>query len=142
MIRILLSMAYKMFAGQRLFSFIRPLPQFRSSVSSLILWFFFAAAGCCKGAGTWAGPLEVSLTCYLDRANGNAGCRQAPIPLLTLTPPPTPVRAPEPSGEGSRGTRENFCTRWPGAECLGAHSPLQQQQQRGGPWRWPSSTRR
>lgn len=43
------------------------------------------------------------------------------------------IREPEPSGEGSLGTRENFWTRWPGADWLGAHGPLQQQQQ----LRWP-----
>lgn len=91
---------------------------------------FLCSARRCEGAGTWAGPLWVSFTCYLGRANGSAGCRRAPIRLPTPTPPPALVRTPEPSGEGSRGTRGNFWTRWPGSDWLGAHSPLQQQQRR------------
>lgn len=62
---------------------------------------FLCPAGCCKGAGTWAGPLEISFTCYLSRANGNAGCPRAPIPLLTLTPPPTP--SPSARALGGKG---------------------------------------
>lgn len=82
---------------------------------------------------TWDGPMAA-------RAAREHQSRCQPSPCRH-----PPVRAPEPSGEGSRGTRENFWTRWPGADWLGAHSPLQQrhqQQQSGGPWRWPSSTRR